>query len=64
MTTRTAQRRIVFDTATGRFGEVMDEIRARPDGPITSVWLRPVGGGYEWRAEPGRVQPYTPQGKS
>lgn len=54
-------RPIVYDSATGRVGEVMDRISAQPGGPVTSVWLRPVGGGYEWRTDPGNVQPYQPK---
>ena len=57
---RNDTRRIVLDSGTGRVGEVMDEIRAHPNGPVLGVYLRPVGGGYEWRAEPADVQPYNP----
>ena len=50
-------RPIVYDAGTGRVGEVMDTTRAHPGGPILGVYLRPVGGGYEWRAEPADVRP-------
>lgn len=50
-------RRLVFDTATNRIGEVMAQTRARADGPVISYWLRPVGGGIEWQTRPDAVQP-------
>lgn len=56
-------RRIVLDVGTGRVGEVTVETRARPGGPVTSVWMRPVGGGYEWRAEPRNVRPVEQGGR-
>lgn len=42
----------VEDTSTGKFGKVMGH-----DGPY--VQLRPIGGGLEWDAKPGDVQPAT-----
>lgn len=41
---------LVLDTATDKVGEYRGETGAR--------WaLRPVGGGPEWEAEPGAVEP-------
>ncbi|MFH8623698.1 hypothetical protein ACH4A8_17605 [Streptomyces vietnamensis] len=43
---------LAHDTRREKRGVVMDHL----DG---SVWLRPVGGGTEWTAHPGDVQPLS-----
>lgn len=44
--------RLAYDTRRERPGVVMDHL----DG---YVWLRPAGGGTEWTAHPGDVQPLS-----
>ena len=44
---------VVEDTRRSRIGTVMGS-----EGPY--VQLRPIGGGREWDAEPGRLRPATP----
>ncbi|MFF4985134.1 hypothetical protein ACFY3O_34455 [Streptomyces sp. NPDC001046] len=44
---------LVYDPQTNRVGEYQDRT-----GPY--VMLRPVGGGREWQADPGRIRPATP----
>ena len=48
---------LVVDEMTGRLGRVMGCV-----GPY--VQLRPVAGGREWDADPGRVREATPQERS
>jgi hypothetical protein len=43
---------LAYDTRRERRGVVMDHL----DG---DVWLRPPGGGMEWTARPGEVEPVT-----
>ncbi|KRV48676.1 hypothetical protein AQ490_24080 [Wenjunlia vitaminophila] len=45
---------LVYDPVTDRMGEYQSE-----SGPY--VLLRPVGGGREWEADPGRIRPATPE---
>lgn len=47
-------RPLARDAGTERVGEVMD-ISYTDDRPV-QVWLRPVGGGAEWIADPELVQ--------
>lgn len=47
--------RLAYDTRRGRRGVVMDHL----DG---WVWLRPPGGGREWTAQPGDVEPVEADG--
>ncbi|MEU8520361.1 hypothetical protein [Streptomyces sp. NBC_01216] len=44
---------LVYDPVARRVGEYRG-----PAGPY--AMLRPVGGGREWQADPGRVRPATP----
>lgn len=42
----------VVDTATGRLGRVL--------GPVQGVlWIRPIGGGDKWEADPNSLRPAT-----
>lgn len=43
----------VEDTSSRRVGKVMDFV-----GPL--VQLRPIGGGLEWDADPGKLRPLAP----
>ncbi|MGQ5635446.1 MULTISPECIES: hypothetical protein [unclassified Streptomyces] len=56
---RTAERlpigELAYDTRRKRKGVVMDHL----DG---YVWLRPQGGGTEWTAQPGDVEPAASEG--
>ncbi|HEY5837174.1 hypothetical protein [Streptomyces sp.] len=44
----------VFDEATGRYGTVADITLS-----TVSVFLRPIGGGIEWRARREHIRPVT-----
>ncbi|MEK8172931.1 hypothetical protein NKH77_39865 [Streptomyces sp. M19] len=44
---------VVRDVGAGRVGEVMDVREAR-------VFLRPLGGGREWEADPATIEPVSP----
>jgi hypothetical protein len=41
---------LAYDTRRERWGVVMDHLEGQ-------VWLRPEGGGVEWTAKPGEVEP-------
>ncbi|MTE19737.1 hypothetical protein F0L17_11495 [Streptomyces sp. TRM43335] len=45
---------VARDLRDGRVGEVMDVLPGR-------IWLRPLGGGREWDAEPRQVESLTPR---
>lgn len=51
-----APRTRLRDTTTGRIGEVMEVNKA-----YENVYLRPVGGGREWKADAGSLEPVEPQ---
>lgn|SRR3954463_6217916 len=47
----------LFDTTTGRVGELMD---VTGSGDARRAWLRPVGGGQEWSTSVDSLRPAPP----
>lgn len=50
-------RPLVWDRATDRVGEIVDvDLNRVFTGRVTTIHLRPVGGGLEWTASPDDVE--------